>query len=137
MDPMTEPPAEPPIRVFVVDDHPSYRAVAGAVVEATDGFELVGSAGSAAEAVTAVLASSPRPDLVLLDVNLGDGNGVDVAAAIAEARSSVKVVFVSALARHDLPTSAAACGAAGYLPKLELSPITLPLAWSGAYDWVP
>lgn len=132
---MTESPAGSPIRVFVVDDHPSYRAVAMAVVEATDRFELVGSAGSAAEAVEAVLALSPPPDLVLLDVNLGDGNGIEVAATIVAARTGIRIVFVSALARADLPCSAPTSGAAGYLPKVELSPITLPQAWAGAYDW--
>lgn len=132
---MTESPAEPPIGVFVVDDHPSYRSVARAVVEATDRFEFVGSAASVAEAIDAVLVLSPPPDLVLLDVNLGDGNGIEVAIAIAGARSEVKVVFVSALARNELPPAAATSGASGHLPKVELSPITLPRAWAGAYDW--
>lgn len=137
MTAMTETTSGPTIGVFVVDDHPSYRAVAAAVIEATDRFRLVGSAAAAGEAIDAVLASSPPPDLVLLDVNLGDGNGVDVARAIAAARAEVKVVFVSALAGNELPLAAATSGAAGYLPKMELSPVTLTEAWAGAYDWRP
>jgi DNA-binding NarL/FixJ family response regulator len=126
-----------PISVFVVDDHPSYQAVAGAVVAATERFTLCGVAGSADEAVEQILASSPPPDLLLLDVNLGDRNGVDVAAAVHAARPEIKIIYVSALAAHELPPGARSETSAGYLPKLELSPAALQDVWTGAYDWRP
>lgn len=137
MNTVTDQPTRPTTGVFVVDDHSSYRAVAKAVVDATDGFEVAGLADSRASAVELILDCSPPPDLILLDVNLGDGDGVDVATVIARARPSVKIVFVSALALDELPSSASSSGAAGYLPKVKLSPVTLEQIWAGAYDWRP
>ena len=125
------------VGVFVVDDHASYRSVAVAVIEAAPGFDLAGSAATAGDAVRQVLSATPAPDLVLADVNLGDDSGVEVTRAITSARPGVKVVLVSALAADDLPGDAVGCGAAGYLPKAQLSPATLEEVWAGAYDWRP
>ncbi|MGI9594663.1 MAG: response regulator [Acidimicrobiales bacterium] len=124
-----------PINVFIVDDHAVYRDVAAAVVEATAGFEVVGSASNAEAAVESILAVEPSPDLVLMDVNLGDGNGLDVTTAVTARRPDLRVVFVSALAIEDLPDNARTSGAVGYLPKQQLSPATLEELQAGAYDW--
>lgn len=107
------------------------------MVEATDGFRLSGTAATAGEAVEAILAADPPPDLVLMDVNLGDGSGVDVAAAVTTTRPHIKVIFVSALSLEELPVEATTSGADGYLPKVQLSPTTLEEMRTGAYDWRP
>jgi DNA-binding NarL/FixJ family response regulator len=141
-DPETRPeahpgPGGPAVTVIVVDDSPAYLAAARAVVEATPGFELVGTATSAAAAVETIDRSAAAPDLVLVDVNLGDDSGLDVARAVAGARPSTRVLLVSTLLIDDLPPDARHCGAAGYLPKVVLGPVSLRAAAAGAYDWAP
>lgn len=126
-----------PITVFIVDDHPGYRSVAGAVVESTAGFQLAGMADSAERAVDAILAADPPPDLVLMDVNLGDGNGIDVTRDLLARSPGIRVVLVSTVAVEDLPATAARSGASGYVPKSILSPATLEQAHAGTYDWRP
>ena len=124
------------MQVLIVDDHVGYRTVASAVVAATTGFELMGVADSVDEARRKV-ASGPPPDLVLMDVNLGDESGVDLTRELAEAHPSMNVLLVSVLRRDELPPEAETCGAIGYLPKARLSPAALEAARAGEYDWRP
>jgi CheY-like chemotaxis protein len=70
-------------RIVIVDDHPAFRAWARAVL-AADGFRVAGEAADAASAVAEVRAV--RPDVVLLDVQLPDGDGFEVAEALRAAR---------------------------------------------------
>lgn len=126
-----------PTRVFVVDDHAGYRSVAAAVIDATPGFVLVGSSANADDAIESVLAVSPPPDLILMDINLGERSGVEVTASVTEALPELSVIFVSALGADELPLGVRDCGAHGYFPKVTLSPTVLEDAWAGAYDWRP
>lgn len=136
LEPVTAPgPVPVPVSVVVVDDSPAYLTVARAVVEATAGFDLVATASTAADAVETIAAMTPPPDLVLLDINLADDSGLDVARAVAGDRPSMRVVLVSTLTADDLPVGARHCGAAGYLPKVALGPASLRAAAAGAYDW--
>ena len=66
--------------VLVVDDHPSFRASARAVLE-SEGFDVVGEAADGASALAAV--AELEPEVVLLDVQLPDMTGFDVCAALA------------------------------------------------------
>ena len=66
--------------VLIVDDHPSFRATARAVLEA-EGFDVVGEARDGAEPVE--LAAALHPDVVLLDVQLPDSTGFEVAAELS------------------------------------------------------
>lgn len=125
----------PPITVFIVDDNAGYRSAARAVVDATAGFQLAGMADSAEHAVEAILATDPRPDLVLMDVNLGDGNGIDVTRELLTRSPGTRVVLVSTLAEEDLPPTVVGSGASGYLPKSTLSPVTLEQIHASTYDW--
>ena len=65
--------------VLIVDDHPSFRASARRLLEA-EGFDVIGEAGDGQAAIAA--AQQLQPDLVLLDVQLPDLNGFDVAARL-------------------------------------------------------
>ena len=70
-------------RIVIVDDHPAFRAWARAVL-AADGFAVAGEAADAASALAEVQAA--RPDVVLLDVQLPDADGFEVADALLAAR---------------------------------------------------
>lgn len=125
------------VSVFIVDDHAAYRSVASAVVAATPGFTLVGSAATATGALAAIDNLDASPDLVLMDVNLGDESGIDATRAVLGSHPSSKVVLVSTLRPDELPPGCEAAGAAGYLSKMQLSTTTLARLWDGAYDWAP
>jgi len=103
------------IRVVLVDDHPVVRAGLRAVLESDGSIAVVGEAGDAATALTAV--RSLDPDVVVLDVHLGAGpSGLDVLAHLAE--SDRPRVLVMTVFDNDKDVDAAlSSGAAGYLLK--------------------
>jgi DNA-binding NarL/FixJ family response regulator len=84
------------------------------------GFDVVGEAAGAAQALTAERAL--RPDVVLLDVRLPDGSGVDVARVMRRLAEPPGVVLTST---DDYRHAVATCGAQGFVPKAELSGETL------------
>jgi DNA-binding NarL/FixJ family response regulator len=107
--------SEKPIRVLVVDDHPIFRMGLVAAIEQMDGIELVGEVDRA-HAVDEVVHTA-RPDVVLLDLNLPDGSGLDVNRRLAGAHPDVKVIVLSMSEDHDNLLTALGDGARGYLVK--------------------
>jgi DNA-binding NarL/FixJ family response regulator len=110
-----------PSRVLIVDDHATFRAMARAVL-ADGGFEVVGEAADPEAALAA--ASELRPDCVLLDVQLGDADGFDVAEALAGA-TGVQVVLTSGRDPDELRPLVNGSAARGFIPKERLSPSAL------------
>jgi DNA-binding NarL/FixJ family response regulator len=105
--------------VLIVDDHPSFRSLARAILEA-EGFDVVGEAEDASGAVD--LAEQLEPDVVLLDIALPDGDGIELAGRLHEVDGhGPTVVLVSSRDRSDYGSSLDTCGAAGFIPKDELS----------------
>jgi len=104
--------------VLIVDDHPSFRASARRILEA-GGYEVVGEAVDGASALTA--ARNLRPDLVLLDVQLPDIDGFDVAARLTGDADAPAVVLTSSRDGADFGPLVARSGARGFVPKAELS----------------
>ena len=104
--------------VLIVDDHPSFRASAHALLEA-EGFEVVGEAEDGASAVAA--AGRLHPDVVLLDVQLPDIDGFEVARQLTANGSSTCVVLVSSRDGSDFGPLVEASGACGFVPKSELT----------------
>jgi len=110
----------PPVTtVLIVDDHPSFRATARALLEA-EGLDVVGEAEDGAGAILA--AAELEPDLVLLDVQLPDIDGFEVAARLtARNGSGPAVVLTSSRDLCDFGPLVAESGARGFVPKAELS----------------
>jgi DNA-binding NarL/FixJ family response regulator len=116
------------VRVLVVDDHPSFRRSARLLLEA-EGWSVVGEAADAAGAVRE--AQALKPDLVLLDVNLPDGDGRDVARELAAADGAPRIVLVSSRAPADFAPLGPGDGAVAFLAKGELSAAALAAALGG------
>ncbi len=108
------------MRVLIVDDQAPFRDAARAVVEATAGCTVVGAAETGEEGLE--LARSVRPDVVVLDVNLPDLDGVEVSRRLTEERSATAVVLVSTYDVDECADDVSRCGAVGYLRKSEFGP---------------
>ena len=108
--------------VLIVDDHPSFRGTARALLE-SEGFEVVGEAADGASAIEA--ADSLRPDVMLLDVYLPDIDGFEVAAVLTENGLAPAIVMTSSRDAGDFGPLVAQSGARGFIPKAELSGATL------------
>jgi DNA-binding NarL/FixJ family response regulator len=108
-----------PPTVLIVDDHPSFRSLARAILEA-EGFDVIGEAEDASGALD--LAEQLDPDVVLLDIALPDGDGIELVGRLQENDAhGPTVVLVSSRDRSDYGSSLDTCGAAGFIPKDELS----------------
>jgi DNA-binding NarL/FixJ family response regulator len=103
---------------LIVDDHPSFRASVRTLLEA-EGFEVVGEASDGASALSE--ANRLQPELVLLDVQLPDLDGFDVAARITGADMAPIVILVSSRDSSDFGPLVTRSGARGFVPKAELS----------------
>jgi DNA-binding NarL/FixJ family response regulator len=104
----------PRISVMVVDDHPMWRD--GVARDLTErGFDVRATAGDAAAAVR--IAVTVRPDVVLMDLNLGSVSGVDAIRRISAALDGTRVLVLSASGEHGDVLEAVKAGASGYLVK--------------------
>jgi two-component system response regulator EvgA len=107
-----------PMSVLIVDDHPSFRATARALLE-EEGFQVVGEAENGVHALRAV--TDLRPDLVLLDVQLPDFDGFEVASRLTRNGGGPAVVLTSSRDFADFGKLVADSGAVGFIPKADLS----------------
>lgn len=109
--------ADPPIRLLIVDDSSVARAVLARMAAQHDDLHVVATAGSAAEALDALRAV--RVDIVLLDVEMPTGNGLEALPKILSAGQGARVLIVSSIAEAGAETTvrALALGAADTLPK--------------------
>jgi DNA-binding NarL/FixJ family response regulator len=107
-----------PVTVLIVDDHAPFRATVRALLE-VEGFQVVGEAADGRSALeeTARL----RPEVVLLDVQLPDANGFEIAASLASSVDPPAVVLTSSRAASSYRRRLAASPARAFIPKSELS----------------
>ena len=103
------------IRVFLLDDHEIVRRGVAEVVNAQADMEVVGEAGSPAEAVSAV--AQCRPDVAVLDVRLGEGNGIAVCREIRSNHPEVACLILTSFDDDQAIIDAAMAGAAGFVLK--------------------
>jgi CheY-like chemotaxis protein len=104
--------------ILIVDDQLRFRATARRSL-ARGGFDVVGEAADGADALEAV--ARLRPDVVLLDVQLPDTDGFEIAARLAMTGDSPTVVLTSSRDAADFGDLVARSGARGFIPKAELS----------------
>lgn len=102
-------------RVLVVDDHQLIAELLEAAVEAQPGFEMVGHAQTVASGLDMVQAL--QPDIVIMDVRLGDGDGIAATAELTERFPELRVVVLTAFVDQALMQRAAAANACALLPK--------------------
>jgi DNA-binding NarL/FixJ family response regulator len=112
---MTDAGAERPLRLVVVDDHEVVRQGLVALLDRRAGFEVVAQAGSVAEAIGA--AAKFEPDVVIMDVRLPDGSGIEACREIRAARPQTRVVMLTSYPDEEAVLSAIIAGASGYLLK--------------------
>jgi DNA-binding NarL/FixJ family response regulator len=107
-------------RCLIVDDSPTFRAAVQRTLEAA-GMTVVGAASTGAVAVE--LAEQTRPDLVLVDIDLGAESGFDVVEALRRTQASPRpaIILVSTHDREDFAEMVQASSATGFLQKFELS----------------
>jgi CheY-like chemotaxis protein len=108
--------------VLVVDDHPSFRLSVRLLLE-SEGYRVVGEAATGHEALVA--CRTLEPDCVLLDVQLPDTDGFDVAARLAGLQRPPTVILTSTRDRSDFGPLVTRSGARGFVAKPELSGHTL------------
>jgi len=112
---MTEPPTTGPVRVVVVDDHVLFGAALDQLLGDAGGFDVVGHATTAAQAVD--LVERLQPGVVLVDVLLPDGSGLDVCRRLVSDRPSVRVVVITSFGGEVMVRGAAAAGAWAFVAK--------------------
>jgi two-component system, NarL family, response regulator DevR len=104
-----------PLRVMVVDDYELVRNGIAALIEGAAGMQLVDEAGTASEAVRNALRS--HPDVIVMDVRLGDGSGIEATREIRAELPETKVLMLTSFNDDEALFSALMAGAAGYLLK--------------------
>ncbi len=105
----------PKLRVLLVDDHGVVRAGIKALVDAQDDMVVVGEAGTAEEGIRRV--GYDEPDVVVLDVRLPDGSGVEACRDIRSRFPDVKVLMLTSFADEEALMAAILAGASGYVLK--------------------
>lgn len=106
---------ETPIRVILVDDHDMVRRGLAVFLEAFDDLQLVGEAGSGAEALQ--LCAEIEPDVVLMDLIMPEMDGVETTRAIRQNYPQTQVVALTSFKDDALVGAALGAGAIGYLLK--------------------
>jgi len=104
-----------PIRILIVDDHALFREGVHAILKAVPDIEIVGETGTGEEAIT--LASNLKPDVILMDIQMPDLNGVEATHRILQKQPEIGIIIVTMLEDDDSLFSAMRAGARGYVLK--------------------
>ena len=108
---MTETRPSPVLRVLVVDDHEVVRQGLVALLDRRDGFQVVAEAGTVAEALEQ--ARRHEPEIVIMDVRLPDGSGIEACREIRAEMPTTKVVMLTSYPDEEAVLSAIVAGASG------------------------
>ena len=109
------PPTVPPLHLMLVDDHVLFRSGLVRLLSAQPDFTVVGEAGTVRDAIT--LARDVQPDLILMDISLPDGTGLDATRAILAELPVTKIIFLTVHDDDEHLFGAIRAGGLGYLLK--------------------
>jgi DNA-binding NarL/FixJ family response regulator len=104
-----------PLNILIADDHPLFRKGMTALLETMPGIQVVGEAASGREAVE--LAASLKPDVVLMDLQMPDGNGLSATREITRAQPDIRILVITLFEDDDSIFAALKAGARGYILK--------------------
>ena len=102
-------------RILLVDDHPLFLDGVRAALSGAEGLDVVGEAHDVASALT--LVTDLRPDVVLMDLNLPDGSGIDATRAVVRSSPDTRVLVMTMADEDDAVVAAMRAGARGYVVK--------------------
>src|ERR1035437_3014053 len=108
---MVEPPRLPVLRILVVDDHEVVREGLVALLERRAAFSVVAQAGTAAQESEA--ARTYRPDLVVMDIRLPDGSGIEATREIRAENPAIRVIMLTSYPDEEAVFAAIVAGASG------------------------
>ena len=103
------------MRIMVVDDHEVVRLGLKNLLARQPGWDVVAETGTVASAVQ--LADEHEPDVVVMDIRLSDGSGIDACRKIVQAHPQIKVIMLTSFAEDELLFNAISAGAVGYVLK--------------------
>ena len=124
---MTEQPPER-VTVMIVDDQTPFRDAARSVIERLAGFHVVAACESGEDAV--VRCASNASDLVLMDIHMGELDGIETTRLLMAAHPGLKVVLLSSYDLRDLPPGARTSGAIAYVNKDEFGGRVVRQLWA-------
>ncbi len=107
--------SETPIRILLVDDHELIRNGLGAVIDLEDDLDVIATAGSVAEALAAY--AQLKPDVVIADLQLQDGTGLDIVRTIRKGNDQVGLIVLTMHSGDDQIFAAMEAGASGFVGK--------------------
>ncbi len=119
-----------PVQVLICDDQEAFRTAAREVVNATDGFEVVGETETGEESVVAT--GRLHPNLVLMDVHLPGIDGLEASRRIRATYPKVAVLLLSTYDPEELAARIAGSGAVAFISKAAFDPDRLMEVWARA-----
>lgn len=105
----------PPIRILLADDHPSLRAGLASILNSQPGLTVVAEAGSGRE--TMEKASATSPDLLIVDLRMPDGDGIQTIKQLVAANPQVRILVLTTYDNEEDIFNALEAGARGYILK--------------------
>lgn len=132
---MREPSSSQPVRVLIIDDHRVLAELLTSALSTCDEVVVVGSVGTAVEGVRS--AASLRPDVVILDYDLPDTDGVSAIASIKEACPGTRLLMLTSYTDSGLLSEALDAGCSGYITKRNGSAEILAAVLAVASDQTP
>ncbi len=105
------------IQILVVDDHDLVRSGLRSILQANTRYQVVGEESSGESAIEYVQKSEPRPNLILMDINMPGIGGIEATRRILHGYPEIKVIGVTALQENPFPTQLFKAGATGYVTK--------------------
>lgn len=103
------------MRIMIVDDHEVVRFGLSTLLSRQPDWEVIAEAGSVAEAIES--AGEHEPDVIVMDVRLSDGNGIEACRQIVKTHPAIKVIMLTSFAEDELIFNAISAGAVGYVLK--------------------